>query len=363
MLVRVESAVAVGLVLLMLSLASYNVIYRNVLAPLQFRWAHSGPPVEVVVPPQVDAPVVDAKGDAKTDGGATPPAKAANDDFGGFSNDDEEDEGDDEGETKAAPPKPAPVAAPAPAATPKPSNDEFGGFTDDDDDDDEAKTPATKPAKAGGEDFGGFGGDDEGEEEGDEPEAGDAKEDEEEEADDLGENERFTNLAKVDAPGKGQGREIPRGGPPPEGSFAAWAVGFIDDVKLDWIDILVRQLVILVAFFGAMLATTRRKHINVDAFSRLLGPNAQRWLSAGTNALATFVCVMLMRTGAKLVAIGREYPAELLPWAEEWMFQLMYPICFGLLAFHFGIRSLEHVTNTAPVEPPAGAAPRAQEAP
>jgi TRAP-type C4-dicarboxylate transport system permease small subunit len=353
MLVRVESAISVALVLLMLLLASYNVIYRNVLAPLQLRWAHSGPPVALPAPPEPTAtpaagPTIDAKA-------PTPTTKPAGDDFGGFTNDD-----DDADDAKAADTKaPAPIPAPS-----KPAGDDFGGFTNDEDDDAPAPSKAaSKPGKPAGDDFGGFTNDDDEPDEGGAPtiaaadELGDAPAVEaEEEADDLGGNDPFANLAKVDAPGTKDARELPKGGPPPEGSFAAWAVEFIDDIKLDWIDVLVRQLVILVAFFGAMLATTRRSHINVDAFSRLLGPAARRWLAVVTNGLATFVCAMLARTGSQLVAIGREYPNRIVPWAEDWQFQLMYPLGFGLLAFHFAIRALEHATNTAPAEAAVAAA-------
>jgi TRAP-type C4-dicarboxylate transport system permease small subunit len=358
MLVRVESAIAVALVLLMLALASYNVIYRNVLAPLQLRWAHSGPPIAPAAPPEPTAiPAAPATSDAKA---PTPTTKPAGDDFGGFTNDEDEDADEDAKADDAKAP------APTPAPT-KPAGDDFGGFTNDEDEDAPAPAKAaSKPSKPAGDDFGGFTND---EDEADEGGAqalaaaddlGDVPAKAEEEADDLGGDDPFANLAKVDARGSKDARELPKGGPPPQGSFAAWAVAFIDDVKLEWIDVLVRQLVILVAFFGAMLATTRRSHINVDAFSRLLGPVARRWLAVVTNGLATFVCAMLAKTGSQLVAIGREYPSQIVPWAEEWQFQLMYPLGFGLLAFHFAIRALEHATNTAPAE--AAAARTNQEA-
>ncbi|MBC8072572.1 MAG: hypothetical protein IAG13_29895, partial [Deltaproteobacteria bacterium] len=61
-LVRIEGAVAVALVLVMLGLAGYNVFYRNVLVPLQKHWAHSGEVVAVAAPVVAAAePGVDAK--------------------------------------------------------------------------------------------------------------------------------------------------------------------------------------------------------------------------------------------------------------------------------------------------------------
>src|SRR5690606_16319161 len=110
------------------------------------------------------------------------------------------------------------------------------------------------------------------------------------------------------------------GGPPPPGSFAARAVAFIDAIKLDWIDIFLRQLVIIVSFLGAALATHRKKHINIDALSKTLPPPVRRWAALLTNGLAVMVCVVLAITGKRLVDIGLQYPVDLLPWAKEWAF-------------------------------------------
>ena len=131
---------------------------------------------------------------------------------------------------------------------------------------------------------------------------------------------------------------------------------------------MLRQLVIIVAFLGAMLATRRRKHINIDALSRLLSKSAARWVSMGTNLLAIVVCVVLAGAGLELVKISRAHPKDLMPWADEWTFQLMFPIGFSLLALHFVVRLLElatgHVDEPEGIEAsPVVAPPVAPEAP
>ncbi|MBC8067717.1 MAG: TRAP transporter small permease, partial [Deltaproteobacteria bacterium] len=172
------------------------------------------------------------------------------------------------------------------------------------------------------------------------------------------EEDPFANLQRIEGVGTetraGDGE--PEGGPPPEGSFAAWAVAAIDTIKMGWIDVVLRQLVILVAFFGGMMATHRGKHINVDALSKMLGPGVRRLLGVVTNLLALGVCLVLARAGGQLVAISREHPRELVPWADEWVFQLMYPLGFSLLAFHFAVRVAEAIAGLPPpgeVEPPS----------
>jgi TRAP-type C4-dicarboxylate transport system permease small subunit len=331
---RAEAGAAVFLVLLMLTLASYNVVYRNVLVPIQRHYAHSGPPIEHPEPaaPIGDRKVADAKGEATPDDKAGAEGFAG--DFGGGA-----DEAGDEG------------------------LDEFAGdFGGDDDEGGEAdaKADAKSDAKSGAEGFGGdFGG-------GDDDGAGDdfggfgglgaaaatggAPSEEDLSFDSEGEvRNEFDNLAKIEAadPDADTG---PKGGPPPPGSFAAWVVKFVDDIKLDWIDILLRQLVIIVSFFGATLATQRGKHINIDALSKVLSPAARRWVAVLVNVVAISVCLILASAGMDLVKIGQEFPKDLMPWALEWHFQLMFPIGFSLVALHFVVRLAEGLTGGVPTD-------------
>ncbi len=439
-LIRVESALAVVLVLTMLLLAAYNVVYRNVLVPLQQHWAHSGPPVQPAAPGAVaaegqgEASPAEAKTEGEGEAKAEPAeaAREGGDDFGGFGGLGEEDPGaveaeagkaagsksaaddfggfgdEDEGAPEA---KAAPEAKVEPAKPAKPASDDFGGFgggLDEETEPEPATPPPAKapekvavaepaqPAKTASDDFGGFGGglgDDEPE---DAPEPGEAKaeptkaaaddfggfgglddggdakaegepkagageapaapaaedeldEDDDFGEDDLGDDDQFANLPDIDAASKQSVDAIPQGGPPPEGSFAAWAVAFIDDIKLDWIDLFLRQLVIIVAFFGAMLATQRGKHINVDALSKLLPRGVQRIVGVILPLAAVSVCLVLAKAGWDLVQIGREYPKDLLPSVPEWTLQLMFPVGFGLLALHFVVRMVE--AAVAPPDP------------
>ena len=133
------------------------------------------------------------------------------------------------------------------------------------------------------------------------------------------------------------------GGLPREGSWRARAIAAIDAVKIEWIDVLLRQLVIIVSFLGAMLATHRRKHINVDALSRLLSWPVRRVVALVVDLVSVGVCTVLAVAGRDLVSIGRDFPKDLFPWADEWQFQLMFPVGFGLLALHFVVRALEDI--------------------
>lgn len=120
-------------------------------------------------------------------------------------------------------------------------------------------------------------------------------------------------------------------------------VKVIEALRMDWIDPILRQLVIIVGFLGATLATQRRKHINIDALSKLLPEGPRKVSMLAVDALSLLACVVLAVAGGKLVALGKEFPSELFGEIDEWHFQLMFPVGFGLLGLHFLVRVLEDV--------------------
>jgi TRAP-type C4-dicarboxylate transport system permease small subunit len=291
-LTQIETWVLVASVLTMLVLATYNVAYRNVLVPIQARLGTSGPPLAVDEPPTPDIPSTPSA-DAAASGDPAP-----SDESGGFGG------APDEGEAPAAEAPKAPDKV-----------DPSGGFGGSPDDGDEA---------AGG--FGGAPDDDNG--------AAKPAVAVEDGAVGAGDGDG-------DAPAPPATPQVAMGGPPPEGSAAAWFIGVVNWLKLDWIDLLLRQFVLITGFLGAMLATARRKHINIDAVTRFLPLKGQRIAAVITTVASVIICAILAVAGANLVSIGLEFPRELLSWAEEWVFQLVFPISFGLLVVHFAIRTAE----------------------
>jgi len=130
-------------------------------------------------------------------------------------------------------------------------------------------------------------------------------------------------------------------GKPELSAFAKFVDKFVYAVKLEWIDILLRHLVLVVGFLGAMLATHRRKHITIDALSKIIPLRFHPWLDMVTGTLAAVICGFFAVSGRDLVMISREFPKEIMWWADEWAFQMVFPIGFALLSFHFTIRVFE----------------------
>ncbi len=123
--------------------------------------------------------------------------------------------------------------------------------------------------------------------------------------------------------------------------FALFLADVVKAMRLEWIDILLRHLVLVCGFLGAMLAAKRRKHITIDALSKVMPAKVLPVTESCTSALAAMICIILAISGWNLVEIGLEFPKELMSWADEWMFQLVFPIGFLMLAFHFGVRAFE----------------------
>lgn len=126
-----------------------------------------------------------------------------------------------------------------------------------------------------------------------------------------------------------------------------------------WADPFLRHAVLWIGFLGASLATQQEKHINIDLVTRFLSPRMTNVVRIVTNLFAGAVCALLSNagrtfvmseqtTGDILLTVGTiDFPA--------WWFQIIIPVGFGLMAFRFLIRSVEHVIEafnpTAPVQP------------
>lgn len=312
-LARLEALLLVFFVLLMLGLATYNVFYRNVLVPIQVSVITDADRDEAVDEPPTAEPSSDeassqAAGDFDEEAGGF---------GGGFEDSEAEDNaagfgggfGDPADEDEAAADDDAAGFA--------------GGFGD--------ATEEVEPAEPGdGDDgadgfAGGFGG------------GFDVEEDEADDDGARGFGGGFDSPDSVEVAAEPtvkvqtEEEEVPK------------IVALVDWLKLEWIDVLLRQLVLVVGFLGAMLATRRRKHITIDALSKVIPEKTLHWVHVLTNAVSIVVCGFLVLAGMDLVQISLDYPKELMSWAMEWHFQLVFPIGFALLVFHFSIRLIESV--------------------
>ncbi|HEY4611898.1 MAG TPA: TRAP transporter small permease [Bacteroidota bacterium] len=113
-----------------------------------------------------------------------------------------------------------------------------------------------------------------------------------------------------------------------------------------WADILLRHLVLWVAFFGAALATSQERHISIDAFTRFLPERARHAARVVTNLFAAVVCYYLMTAAATFLQSEIDAGTVLYGSVPVWYAQLIIPVGFGLLLFHFAVRVVLDVRAT-----------------
>jgi C4-dicarboxylate transporter DctQ subunit len=121
----------------------------------------------------------------------------------------------------------------------------------------------------------------------------------------------------------------------------------IFDEGILWGDILLRHLVLWVGFIGASLATRESKHINIDLFNRFLTERGKKISLLITNLFSVFICILLTEAGWTFVIDEKMMGTTIFAEVPAWYFQIIIPVGFLLMAFHFLIHAVTNVTDLA----------------
>lgn len=114
-----------------------------------------------------------------------------------------------------------------------------------------------------------------------------------------------------------------------------------------WADPLIRHGVLWLAFVGGALATSRSRHISIDALGRLVRGSGRRWLHALLSAIGVWITARLFlaaRTflefeqgaGEPVAGIPHEVLVAIVPWG------------FGLIGVHFLLELLLALAGETP---------------
>jgi TRAP-type C4-dicarboxylate transport system permease small subunit len=109
-----------------------------------------------------------------------------------------------------------------------------------------------------------------------------------------------------------------------------------------WADILLRHLVLWIGILGAALAASQQHHITIDAITRYLSPRRRHAVLALAQLFAVAVCVLLADAAVTFVGNDLEFGATVYGDIPAWTSQIIIPVGFVLLSFHFLVRALEH---------------------
>ena len=117
-------------------------------------------------------------------------------------------------------------------------------------------------------------------------------------------------------------------------------------ITLLWAEPLVRHLVLWIGFLGALIATRLDKHIRIDALLRLLPSRIQPICLAITRLFAAAIALLLAWTAIRFIADEMEFGTMAFLAVPSWIAQLVFPICFGLMALRFLYQAFEFTRQT-----------------
>lgn len=122
---------------------------------------------------------------------------------------------------------------------------------------------------------------------------------------------------------------------------------------LVWADILLRHMVLWLGFLGGALATSKQRHIHIDALAHYAPPRVRAALGVLTNLFGAGVCIVLALASIRF--IEGEIQAESLVYegVPSWYAQIIIPVGFTLHVIHFLIRSLLNGREALGTEPSA----------
>lgn len=123
------------------------------------------------------------------------------------------------------------------------------------------------------------------------------------------------------------------------------------DSGLLWIDPVLRHLVLLLAFTGAIAATGAKRHVQINALGRLLRGTALR--VSGTVVAVTASTIALALTHASLLLLRDEveFSEILFLGVPSWVVVAVFPVSFLILAFRFDWLVFAEITGEAPASP------------
>jgi len=99
------------------------------------------------------------------------------------------------------------------------------------------------------------------------------------------------------------------------------------------IEIINRNLLVICGAMGAVLATSKLRHIKIDALASFMSERQVLLLRCPLSLFSAAICFLLSYYAGIFVMDEWEYA----PANERWAlpFNLIYPFGFGLLALHF----------------------------
>jgi len=111
-------------------------------------------------------------------------------------------------------------------------------------------------------------------------------------------------------------------------------------------DILVRHLVLWIAFFGAAIATRSESHVRIDALVRVMPKKVRPWIEGAVNFFSAAVCALLLYASWEFILIERQtgnYSG--FAGLPVWVMEVIFPFGYALMAFRFARNGISGIKN------------------
>ena len=123
------------------------------------------------------------------------------------------------------------------------------------------------------------------------------------------------------------------------------------DSGLIWGESLLRVLVLWVGLMGAMIASRKGNHININLITHLVRPRIQAAINILTSLFTAAICALLAYHSFRFVLI--EYQDGLTAFANvpTWVCELIIPVAFCLISFRYLALGCKAILKTEKNEP------------
>lgn len=116
----------------------------------------------------------------------------------------------------------------------------------------------------------------------------------------------------------------------------------IFDNGLDWIDPLLRLLVLWVGMAGAMVATREDHHISIDVFTRIMSTRVQQAVRVFIDVFTCLVASIVSYHAVRLVLMDQEAESIAFASVPSWVCELILPLAFTVIALRYLIFAVIH---------------------
>ena len=124
------------------------------------------------------------------------------------------------------------------------------------------------------------------------------------------------------------------------------------DMSIFGADMMLRLLVLWVAFLGAIAASREGKHIHIDAIARWLPGRVKSGVVAVTDLFTLGVCLALAWQALRFIHSARESAEMAFGTLPVWVAALILPLAFTLIALRYALRLMHHVQQARGREEP-----------